>query len=213
MTAAIRVSASGLVKDRSGRRVLDGVELSAAAGQLVGTGGPSGSGKTTLLMILAGLLEPDEGGVELAGGTNASGGQPRVGFVPQSLGLAPMLTAAENVAIVLQLQGIAPEEIARRTMALMDTLGLGATHDRVVTELSGGQRQRVAVARALVAAPDILIADEPTAEVDAENRRLILKLLREAAEAGATVIVATHDPEVIDSCDDAYELREGRLVR
>jgi putative ABC transport system ATP-binding protein len=135
----------------------------------------------------------------------------RVGFVPQTLGLAPWLTAAENVALVLQVLRLPSIVVRDRTAAVLAAVGLGGTADRIVAELSGGQRQRVAVARSLAAEPDVLIADEPTAELDAENRQLILDLLLGAASDGAAVIVATHDPDVSVACETAYELRNGKL--
>lgn len=144
-------------------------------------------------------------------GESAQNG-PRIGYVPQTLGLAPWLSAAENVAIVLQLLDLAPEIVRVRTKKVLEDVGLETAADRIVTELSGGQRQRVAVARALVAEPDLLIADEPTAELDAENRQLVLSLLLQATADGALVIVATHDPDVSAACDVVYELRDGGLV-
>jgi len=134
------------------------------------------------------------------------------GFVPQTFGLAPWLTAAENVALVMQVLRLAPDVVEQRTTEALDAVGLGAAFDRIVTELSGGQRQRVAVARALAAQPAVIIADEPTAELDAENRSLVLDLLLDATDAGAAVILATHDPEVTRRCTRLLVLSEGRLV-
>jgi ABC-type lipoprotein export system ATPase subunit len=136
----------------------------------------------------------------------------QVGFVPQTFGLAPSLTAAENVALVMQVLGLPPDVIEQRTVEVLGAVGLAAVSDRIVTELSGGQRQRVAVARALAAYPAVIIADEPTAELDAENRSLMLELLLDAADAGAAVVLATHDPEVTRRCTRLLVLSEGRFV-
>ncbi len=136
----------------------------------------------------------------------------RIGYVPQTLGLAPWLTAIENVAIVLQVLDLPSEVVRRRAEKVLFDVGLEAAADRLVTELSGGQRQRVAFARALATRPDVLIADEPTAELDAENRQVVLGLMVQAAADGALAVVATHDPDVSDACGLVYELRDGRLV-
>jgi ABC-type lipoprotein export system ATPase subunit len=136
----------------------------------------------------------------------------RIGYVPQTLGLAPWLTAVENVAIVLQLLDLPPEVVRRRAEKVLSDVGLETAGDRLVTELSGGQRQRVAFARGLATQPDVLIADEPTAELDAENRQMVLDLMVQATADGALAVVATHDPDVSEACGLVYELRGGRLV-
>jgi putative ABC transport system ATP-binding protein len=207
--------AHGITVRFGDRAVISGLDLDAGAGSLVAVTGPSGAGKTTLLMVLAGVLEPSEGSVKTTvdhrDGT-ASASRWRVGYVPQTLGLAPWLTASENIGIVLQASGVVGEAARRRTAEVLAAVGLETASDRIVTELSGGQRQRVAVARALAPAPQVLLADEPTAELDAENRQLVLRLLLGAAAEGAVVIVATHDPDVADACTSAYEIRDGRLA-
>jgi putative ABC transport system ATP-binding protein len=193
-----------------GRAILDGLDLDARAGSTLAVSGHSGSGKTTLMMVLAGILAPDVGTVEMRGG----GSTPRIAFVPQSFGLAPSLTAVENVALPMQarLERVPAAEIQRRSVAALVSVGLGGTEDRLVTELSGGQRQRVAVARVLAGEPEVVIADEPTAELDADSRRQVLRLLLAAAARGCLVILATHDPEVADCCEDWLELVDGRLT-
>jgi putative ABC transport system ATP-binding protein len=208
---ALVLEARGLSMRLGGRAVLDGLDLSARAGRSLAVSGHSGSGKTTLMMVLAGLIPPDGGTVDTRGG---EGPAPQVGFVPQSFGLAPGLTALENVALPLQSRAvrIPAAEIRQRSVAALSSVGLEGTEDRLVTELSGGQRQRVAVARVLAGEPDIVIADEPTAELDADSRHRVLRLFLEAAARGSLVVLATHDPEVADCCDDWLELVDGRLA-
>jgi ABC-type lipoprotein export system ATPase subunit len=203
----IVLAARGVSVRLGGRRVLDGLDLVAHAGRAVAVSGHSGSGKTTLMMVLAGLLAPDEGTVDRPGPAR------RIGFVPQSFGLAPGLTAAENVSLPMQAAAvrIATAEIETRSLAALGAVGLAGTEDRLVTELSGGQRQRVAVARVLAGEPDIVVADEPTAELDADSRQRVLRLLLGLASGGALVVLATHDPEVADCCDDWWELVDGHL--
>jgi putative ABC transport system ATP-binding protein len=204
------LEARGVSVHLGGRAVLDGLDLSARSGRALAVSGHSGSGKTTLMMVLAGILPPDVGNVETRGGEPET----RLAFVPQSLGLAPGLTAVENVALPMQARAvrIPAAEIERRSVAALGSVGLGGTEDRIVTDLSGGQRQRVAVARVLAGAPDVIIADEPTSELDADSRRQVLRLLLDAAARGCLVILATHDPEVADFCDDWLELVDGRLT-
>lgn len=232
-----RLTARGLRLSFADRPVLAGLDLDLVGGSLVAVSGPSGSGKTSLLMVLSGLLRPQEGDVQLTGvqeprhgppgnaaleipttarrrtarGGRRADGTARVGFVPQTLGLVPWLTAAENVAVALQSGGLEPEEVRARTEQVLAKVGLEDTSERIVTDLSGGQRQRVSVARALVAEPDVLLCDEPTAELDGANRQIVLGLLGTAAANGAIALVTTHDPEVTDVCDSRYELRDGVL--
>ncbi|MFZ0172636.1 MAG: ATP-binding cassette domain-containing protein [Acidimicrobiales bacterium] len=204
---AVVLEAHGVSVQLGGRAVLDGLDLSARSSRSVAISGHSGSGKTTLMMVLAGLVVPDEGTVEVAAAAR------RIGFVPQTFGLAPGLTAIENVALPMQaaLIPLPRSEIESRSTETLAAVGLGGAEDRLVTELSGGQRQRVAVARVLAGEPDIIIADEPTAELDADSRQRVLRLLLGVAARGSLVIIATHDPEVADSCEDWWELVDGRL--
>jgi len=200
----VLLEARGVSVRLAGRLVLDRLDLSGHGGRSVAISGPSGSGKTTLMMVLAGVLVPDEGMVVATG---------RAGFVPQSFGLAPGLTAVENVALPMQAaaERTPPAEIAARSREALEAVGLAGTEDRLVTDLSGGQRQRVAVARVLAEKPDIVIADEPTAELDADSRQRVLRLLLNAGSHGSLVVISTHDPEVADCCDDWWELSDGRL--
>jgi putative ABC transport system ATP-binding protein len=195
------------------REVLREVSLRARPGRLLVVTGPAGSGKTTLLHVLAGIIEPNEGEVTIDGmalegyGRNKSA---TLGFVPQTFGLAAALSVAENMAVPLQLARLAREEVGDRVAKMLAALGLDNAAGQLATELSGGQRQRAAVGRAIVAEPDLVIADEPTSELDAASRDVVFSLLRAAGEAGSTVVLATHDPELVSRCDDTVLLHDGR---
>jgi putative ABC transport system ATP-binding protein len=147
---------------------------------------------------------PDAGTVEPADRAESTG------IVFQGYGLLPVLTAAENVELPLQLAGVARDDVRRRAEAALARAGLADITDRLAEELSGGQRQRVAVARALVVEPGLLVADEPTAELDADTAGVVLAALRAEAAAGAAVVLATHDPDVAALCDDTLHLEDGR---
>jgi len=177
---------------RGGQTILHDFSLRVSPGELVAVMGPSGSGKSTLLMLLAGLEPPDVGRITLGGQPITSG--PDVGLVLQSYGLLSLLTAAENVEVVLQAQRLPPSEVRRRAADALAQLGLDAHAGHLVDELSGGQQQRVAIARALVTSPRLLLVDEPTAELDPENETIVLDAIEEAAGRGAVVVMATHDP-------------------
>jgi putative ABC transport system ATP-binding protein len=198
------VRARGVVVVRDGRRVVDGVDIDVMPGRILAVTGPSGSGKSTLLAVLAGLVPPDDGTVEPADRAD------HAGIVFQGYGLLPVLTAAENVELPLQLRGVGREAVRHRAEAALARAGLADIPDRLAEELSGGQRQRVAVARALVVEAGLLVADEPTAELDADNAAVVIAALRAEAAAGAAVVIATHDPEVAALCDDTLHLVDGR---
>ena len=200
----IAVRARGIVVVRNGRRVVDDVDVDVEPGRILGVTGPSGSGKSTLLAVLAGLIAPDAGNVDP---TDRSG---RTGIVLQGYGLLPVLTAFENVELPLQLRGTDPSQVRERAARALSRAGLDDAGDRLAEELSGGQRQRVAVARALVTEPDLLVADEPTAELDADTAALVLAALRAEADTGAAVVLATHDPDVAALCDATLHLVDGR---
>jgi putative ABC transport system ATP-binding protein len=209
------LTASGVVVSVARTRVLDGVSLAARPGRMLAVTGSSGSGKTTLLSVLGGLLRPDEGQVaygEEPVGTRS--GEPRRGtaLVLQTYGLVPSLTAAENVAVALRSRSVSPTDANVRAAAALARAGVGDLAERLVTELSGGQLQRVAVARALGVEPDVLLADEPTSELDEHNRDLVVAEIRAEADRGAVVVLATHDPEVADICDDELHLVDGRAA-
>ncbi|MBI1378697.1 MAG: ATP-binding cassette domain-containing protein [Frankiales bacterium] len=203
----VTVTARGVVVVRGGRRVVDEVDVDVVPGRVLAVTGPSGSGKSTLLTVLAGLVPADGGTVDPA--DRAA----RTGVVFQGYGLLPVLTAAENVELPLQLRGLDRTVVRDRAQAALARAGLADVPDRLAEELSGGQRQRVAVARALVVAPGLLVADEPTAELDADTAAVVLAALREEAGAGAAVVLATHDPEVAALCDDTLHLVDGRAER
>jgi putative ABC transport system ATP-binding protein len=210
---ATELRAEGLGLDRGGRAVLDGVTLTAEAGVAVAVSGPSGSGKTVLLLVLAGLIVPTRGTVRVDGAPVATTGGTRAarfGVVLQSQGLVAEMTAHENVALPLQHRGRAAAEVATRTDEALEAVGLEAVGDRMAGELSGGQRQRVGVARALAGSPEIVIADEPTAELDPDNRARVLSLLV-SPPSPRIVVVASNDPEVIGACQRVLHLRDGTV--
>ena len=192
------------------RTILDGISVHASSGQVLAVRGPSGSGKTSLLSLLGGLVAPSGGTVTLDAATVTPGIdlalRRRIAFVLQGYGLVAALTARENVAVVLQAARVPRAEVRSRVQAVLERVGLAPVADHLVEDLSGGQQQRVAVARALVTAADVFLADEPTAELDADNRGLIVSLLLERARAGAVVVIASHDPDVVDACDDVLDL-------
>ena len=197
------------------RTLLHDLDLTFRAGRMTALSGPSGSGKTTLLSIAGGLLKPSLGEATYAGSPMWRGtGDPRpeVAFVLQVYGLVPILSARENVSVALRARGVDPDEADARATEALARFHIGDLGDRQVEELSGGQMQRVALARGLCVDSAILLADEPTSELDEGNRSLVLAELRREADRGAVVVVATHDPAVVDACDDHHALDEGRLV-
>lgn len=196
------------------------VSLTVAPGELLAIVGRSGSGKTTLLNLIAGLDRPDDGSVYLDGHdiTVASEGdltalrRHHIGFVFQSFGLLPLLSAAENIALALRIAGASGREEAQRTRELLELVGLSARAGHRPYELSGGEQQRVAVARALANRPRLLIADEPTGELDTVTGAQIFGLLQQAAREGVTIVMATHDPLIVDYADRVVEMADGHLV-
>ncbi|MFE9173210.1 ABC transporter ATP-binding protein [Streptomyces kebangsaanensis] len=200
---------------------LRGVSFELPRGELVALKGRSGSGKTTLLNIVGGLDEPDEGRVHVDGRDLSELGEDgllalrrdRVGFVFQSFGLIPILTAAENVGVPLRLRRAGPREREERVELLLSLVGLTDHARQRPGELSGGQQQRVAIARALANEPALLIADEPTGQLDAETGHAVMELLRAVVRSEeVTALVATHDPTLLDLADRVLELRDGRIV-
>lgn len=201
---------AGVVVRLGGRAVLDGVDLHAAAGAPVGVAGPSGSGKSVLCLTAARVLQPAHGEVRVAGLSPSE--TPTVGLILQTHGLMSGLTAEENVALPLQTLRVGRREIAARATAALESVGLTSHADRSVDELSGGERQRVGIARALALDPVLLVADEPTAELDVGNRQRVLELLAGHAGKGRIVLVASDDSEVLAACRSVVQLDAGRVV-
>ncbi len=199
---------------------LRGVDLSIARGEFVALVGPSGSGKSTVLNLIGGLDRPTGGQVWI-NGTDLSAGDERVltrhrrqqvGFVFQSFNLLPRLSAEENVALPLMFSGVPERERRGRARALLEQVGLGPRLGHRPNQLSGGEQQRVAIARALVGGPALLLADEPTGNLDTGTGREIMALLRELNRGrGLTLLVVTHDPEVAAFADRVVKLRDGRV--
>jgi ABC-type lipoprotein export system ATPase subunit len=209
------LTGSGLRYEIGGRAILDGVSVNAQASRLLAISGPSGAGKSSLLALLGGLIAPSAGSVTLDDDPVKAGDEAvrlRITMVLQGYGLVSALTARENVAITLQARRVSRDDVRRRTEEALADVGLAEVADHLIEDMSGGQQQRVAVARALVARPDVLLADEPTAELDAENRERIVDLLVRLGRAGAIVVIASHDPDVVGRCDDVLELDAGKVV-
>ncbi|WP_458246098.1 ABC transporter ATP-binding protein [Streptomyces sp. MAI_2237] len=200
---------------------LRGVCLDIPRGELVALKGRSGSGKTTLLNIVGGLDAPDEGRIVVDGLDLAQLGEDgllalrrdRIGFVFQSFGLIPILTAAENVGVPLRLRRAEVREREERVELLLALVGLADHAGQRPGELSGGQQQRVAIARALANSPALLIADEPTGQLDAETGHAVMQLLRAVVHSeNVTALVATHDATLLDLADRVLELSDGEIV-
>jgi ABC-type lipoprotein export system ATPase subunit len=216
------VSAHGLVKTygrgRAARRVLDGADLDVEPGELVAVVGRSGSGKSTLLHLLGALDRPEAGTIAVAG--ERIDGRPereltqvrrrRIGFVFQFFHLIPELTGEENVLLPARLPGPRNGAVGRGR-ELIAALGLADAAQRLPHELSGGEQQRLAVARALVHDPPLVLADEPTGNLDAEAGAAVLALLRAAAAGGRAVVLVTHDEAATAQADRVLRLRDGRL--
>jgi putative ABC transport system ATP-binding protein len=196
-----------------GRRALTDVNLVFEGGVPVAITGPSGSGKSALCLVLAGAVEPTGGAVLFNGHSISSQDREKTGVVLQIHGLVGGLTAIENVALPL-LARRRPIDVAHESsIRALTSVGLADDGHRVVDELSGGECQRVAVARALAGDPDVVVADEPTAELDPDNREIVLGLLLEAAARGKIVVVASDDPAVISRFPSVIELQEGLVAR
>ncbi len=200
------------------RPVLRDVSAIAVPGRVLAVTGPSGAGKTTLLWTLAGLLRPAEGNITVDGAQlrdRDHAVSARIVLVPQDNGLAPILTASENVTVALLATGSSAADARRLTVESLDRLGLSGQADQLVEELSGGQQQRTAIARGLALSGDVLLADEVTSELDAQNRQKVLELLLGEARRGAAVVFATHDPEAAAGCHAELHLVDGcaQMVR
>jgi putative ABC transport system ATP-binding protein len=200
-------------------RALRGVDLEVQKGEFLALVGPSGSGKTTLLNLIGALDVPTSGELRVLGQPIAALSRReradlrlrKIGFVFQAFNLVPVLTALENVEFVLELQGL--EHRRERARAVLQELGLADLADRRPSELSGGQQQRVAVARAIAARPALVLADEPTANLDGENAEILMHMMRELRERyGMTFIFSTHDPRVVAHAVRVVTLVDGRVA-
>ena len=198
--------------------VLRGISLDVAPGEAIGLVGPSGSGKSTLLMVMAGLERPDSGGIQVEGtdlgrldeDALARFRGRRIGIVFQSFHLVPTMTALENVALPLELAD--KPEAEARARAELEAVGLGHRLHHYPAQLSGGEQQRVAIARAVAPDPAILVADEPTGNLDEATGRQIVELLFALKrDRGATLVLVTHDPGLARLCDRTVRLRSGRI--
>jgi len=221
MSETAILSAEGLTKVYGERPVLAGVSLSVRPGERLALTGPSGSGKTTLLNCMGGVDRPDSGTIRLAelrlDSMDSAGlarvRRERIGTIFQFFHLLPTLSVSENIELPLQLLRIGAAERAPRTRKLLERVGLGGRADALPTQLSGGEQQRVAIARALIHQPAVLLADEPTGNLDSANGKNILALLREMTdEARIALVLVTHSEEAADICHRRLHLRDGRIV-
>ena len=211
-----KVYATGKIKVEA----LKGIELTVSSGEFVAVVGPSGSGKSTLMNLIGCLDTPSSGVYRLAGESVAGFSRDqladirnrRVGFVFQNFNLLPHITAFENVEIPLLFGGVAPRKRKERVEELMARVGLSDRMEHKPTELSGGQMQRVAVARALAMNPDILLADEPTGNLDTSSGTDVMSLFDELSQQGRTLVVITHDMALAKRANRIVEIRDGRVV-
>jgi len=224
LTTDICINAKGLTKEyRKGTqrvRPLVDLDLEVATGGFVSFMGPSGSGKTTLLNLLAGIDQPTGGTLHIAGTALHTLGRRQltawratnIGYIFQLYHLVPVLSAYENVELPLFLQRCSAKERRRRVEEALDLVGLAERHDHYPRELSGGQEQRVAIARALIADPPLLVADEPTGDLDGKTAQDILDLLRRLVDdLGKTIVMVTHDPTAAAVADRQLYLHDGQL--
>jgi len=200
---------------------LDGLSVEIGGGEIVAVLGPSGSGKSTLLLCLAGILPPDQGDVRYCGrsfsalidATRTRLRRDEFGFVFQFGQLVPELTAVDNVSLPLRLAGLRRRDAVTRARAFLGSLGVEEVADKRAGEMSGGQAQRVAVARALVARPRAIFADEPTGALDSTNGELVMELLVSTArQQGSTIVLVTHEPQVAAYADRQIVVRDGKLA-
>jgi putative ABC transport system ATP-binding protein len=202
-------------------RALRGIDLAIEPGEFTVVMGPSGSGKSTLLNLIGGLDKPTEGRVLIDGQDTGELSRSqlsrirleKIGFVFQAYNLIPVLTAYENAEYVLMLQGSPAAERRERVMGLLETVGLAGMENRFPREISGGQQQRVAIARAIAPEPELVLADEPTANLDSKTAASLLDLMAQLnEEKGATFLFSTHDPEVMKRARRIVVLRDGQVA-
>jgi putative ABC transport system ATP-binding protein len=201
-------------------RAVDGVSFSVGAGEMAAVQGPSGSGKTTLLLLIAALLAPERGSIHFNGREVSTLSEDEasdylmrdVGFIYQSYRLMPKVSVVENAALKLIVSGVSMRQAKKQTIPWLGRLGLSERLDYTPEQLSGGERQRVAIARALVGEPRLILADEPTGNLDSARSSETVGLLSELAhEQGAAVLLVTHDTEAAQLADRRYTLRDGKL--
>jgi putative ABC transport system ATP-binding protein len=201
---------------------LRGVDLGVAAGEMLAIMGRSGSGKSTLLTLLGGVDVPTSGQILLEGTDLATLSDDqrtlirrrRIGFVFQAFNLLPILTAEENVALPLELDGVPADQARERALKMLELVGLSSRREHLPGKMSGGEQQRVAIARALVIEPAILLADEPTGNLDSANGKRITQVLRDLVEQhGQTIVLVTHDPAVAEQADRSIFLLDGQVER
>ena len=202
-------------------KALDHVSLDIDQGEFVCLSGPSGSGKTTLLNMIGGLDRLDSGEISIDGdrvdllgkGPLADLRLHHIGFVFQAYNLIPVLTARENVEFVMQVQGVPNQERKKKSMAMLKEVGLEGMENRRPSQLSGGQQQRVAVARAIVSQPRLVLADEPTANLDSQSAKHLMELFRELNENhGVTFLISTHDERVMRYAKRLIKMQDGRVI-
>jgi len=218
------ISLTGVSKHYIGKRkvvALDSIDLRIGRGEMVSIVGPSGSGKSTLLNLIGGLDRPTSGEIAIDGQPMAALSddgltrlrRDKIGFIFQFFNLLPSLTCVENVALPLHLKGLPRKEIDTRARELLELVGLEQRLDHLPDELSGGERQRVAIARALAFQPPVLLADEPTGNLDTHTGAEILNLIRDLHQRlKATILVVTHDQNVAQSCERTVTLRDARIA-
>jgi putative ABC transport system ATP-binding protein len=222
VTAVVEASGLGKVHGRGDAAVtaLRDVELTVGPGEFVAVTGPSGCGKSTLLNLIGGLDQPTTGEIRLRGERIDQAGEARrarlrrseIGFVFQFFNLILNLTVRDNVELPALLAGVPAREARRRTGDLLERLGLEDAGERVPGDLSGGQQQRVAIARALVNRPSLLLADEPTGNLDSGAAREVMSVLRERHREGQTIVLVTHDLRIASSADRVIGMRDGQIA-
>jgi len=218
------ISLTGVSKQFDGKSqviALESVNLEIARGEMVSIVGPSGSGKSTLLNLIGGLDRPSSGEIKIDGQSVAALSdddltrlrRDKIGFIFQFFNLLPSLTCVENVALPLHLKGLKRKDIDKRARELLSLVHLDRRVDHLPDELSGGERQRVAIARALAFYPPVLLADEPTGNLDTHTGAEILALIRDLHQRlGATILIVTHDNSVAESCSRTVTLRDARVA-
>jgi putative ABC transport system ATP-binding protein len=225
MNDVIEIELSGVTRSfregESEHLVLDNVDARFRRGEIIALRGRSGSGKSTLLNLVGGIDTPDAGQVVVAGIDLASLREhartlfrrQHIGFVYQAFNLVPTLNVADNIRLVLELNGVSRDEADRRIAELLEAVGLADRADSYPDVLSGGEQQRVAIARALSHRPAVLLADEPTGNLDEKTAESVLELLDELIRStGGTMIMATHSATIASTCDRTFELHDGKLV-